>query len=63
MPRFAANLPMLFCGHPMLERFAASRAAGFDRVEILFPYDVNGAAAGWHTPAARTEDGLEWTRF
>ena len=38
MPRFAANLTMLFTERPFLERFAAARAAGFDAVEFLFPY-------------------------
>jgi hydroxypyruvate isomerase len=39
MPRFAANLSMLFTEHPFLDRFAAARAAGFTAVEYLFPYD------------------------
>jgi len=39
MPRFAANLSMLFTELPFLERFAAARAAGFTAVEYLFPYD------------------------
>jgi hydroxypyruvate isomerase len=38
MPRFAANLTMLFTELPFMERFAAARAAGFDSVEFLFPY-------------------------
>jgi hydroxypyruvate isomerase len=38
MPRFAANLTMLFTELPFLERFAAAHAAGFDSVEYLFPY-------------------------
>lgn len=38
MPRFAANLTMLFTERPFLERFAAARAAGFQFVEYLFPY-------------------------
>jgi hydroxypyruvate isomerase len=38
MPRFAANLTMLFTELPFLERFAAARAAGFEAVEFLFPY-------------------------
>ena len=40
MPRFAANLTMLFTELPMLERFAAAADAGFQGVEILFPYDI-----------------------
>lgn len=39
MPRFAANLTFLFKEVPFLERFGAARDAGFDTVEILFPYD------------------------
>ena len=38
MPKFAANLTMLFTERPFLERFGAARAAGFDAVEFLFPY-------------------------
>lgn len=38
MPQFAANLSMLFCEVPFMDRFAAARAAGFDAVEYLFPY-------------------------
>lgn len=39
MPRFAANLTMLFTEHPFLERFAAAAEAGFEQVEFLFPYE------------------------
>jgi len=39
MPKFAANLSMLFTELPFLERFAAAQAAGFTAVEYLFPYD------------------------
>ena len=39
MPKFAANLTMLFSDIPFLERFAAARLAGFTAVEYLFPYD------------------------
>lgn len=39
MPRFSANLSMLFCEHPFLERFKAARDAGFGAVEYMFPYD------------------------
>lgn len=38
MPRFAANLSMMFTEHPFLDRFAAAAAAGFAGVEFLFPY-------------------------
>jgi hydroxypyruvate isomerase len=39
MPKFAANLTMLFTELPFLDRFAAARKAGFGAVEYLFPYD------------------------
>lgn len=39
MPRFAANLSMMFTEHPFLDRFARARACGFAAVEFLFPYD------------------------
>jgi hydroxypyruvate isomerase len=38
MPRFAANLSLLFNELPFMERFAAAKAAGFEAVEYLFPY-------------------------
>ena len=39
MPRFCANLTMMFNEHPFLDRFAAAAKAGFEAVEFLFPYD------------------------
>jgi hydroxypyruvate isomerase len=38
MPRFAANLTMLFNELPFLDRFEAAAKAGFKAVEFLFPY-------------------------
>lgn len=38
MPKFAANLSMLFTEHEFLDRFSAAAAAGFNAVEYLFPY-------------------------
>src|SRR4051812_21302126 len=38
MPRFAANLTMLFTEYPLIERFDRAAAAGFEAVEFLFPY-------------------------
>jgi len=38
MPRFAANLTMLFSEVEFPERFAAAARAGFRGVEYLFPY-------------------------
>jgi len=43
MPRLAANLSMMFNEVGFLDRFAAARAAGFDAVEFLFPYDFPAA--------------------
>lgn len=39
MPRFAANLTMLFTEVPSLDRPALAAEAGFDGAEVLFPYD------------------------
>lgn len=39
MPRFAANLTMLFNELPFLERFQAAAESGFRGVEYLFPYE------------------------
>jgi hydroxypyruvate isomerase len=38
MPKFAANLTMLFTEAPFMERFALAAAVGFTHVEYLFPY-------------------------
>lgn len=40
MLRFSANLSMLFTESPLIERFARARQAGFERVEVQFPYEV-----------------------
>ncbi|MFZ6772135.1 2-oxo-tetronate isomerase [Undibacterium sp. SXout7W] len=39
MPKFAANLTMMFNELAFPQRFAAAAAAGFSAVEFLFPYD------------------------
>jgi 2-dehydrotetronate isomerase len=39
MPRFAANLSMMFQDIGFLDRFDAAARAGFKGVEFLFPYD------------------------
>lgn len=44
MPRFAANLSLLFTEQPFLERFAAARRAGFAAAEFHFPYAQDRAA-------------------
>ncbi len=42
MPTFCANLTMMFTEHACIDRFEAAKEAGFDVVEILFPYDHPG---------------------
>lgn len=49
MPRFAANLTHLWAELPYLDRFDAAAEAGFEAVEVLFPYDV---------PAPETQEAL-----
>lgn len=39
MPKFAANLSMMYQEHDFLDRFAAAADDGFKGVEFLFPYD------------------------
>src|SRR6201991_1173073 len=46
MPRFAANLSMMFTEVPFLDRFDAAAKAGFTAVEFLFPYDHPAEAVG-----------------
>jgi hydroxypyruvate isomerase len=41
MPRFAANLSMLYTDLDFLDRFAAASRDGFQAVEYLFPYDFD----------------------
>lgn len=48
MPRFAANLSMLYPEHAFLERFAAAAADGFDAVEYLFPYEHSAQVLKQH---------------
>ena len=50
MPRFAANLTMLFTEVPSLHRPELAAQAGFDGAEVLFPYDH--PAADWEKALA-----------
>jgi hydroxypyruvate isomerase len=59
MPRFAANLTMLFTEYPLLERFDRAAQAGFEAVEFLFPYDEDIAAI----KAALDRNGLQQVLF
>ena len=54
MPRFAANLSMLFTEVPLIERFERAARAGFTTVEMQFPYEL---------PAARLRDRLVSNRL
>ncbi len=46
MPRFAANLSMMFTEQPFLDRFDAAAKAGFTAVEFLFPYEHPAEVVG-----------------
>lgn len=59
MPRFAANLTMLFTEYPFLERFDRAAAAGFTAVEFLFPYNEDAGAIR----AALNRNGLACVLF
>ena len=41
MARFAVNLSMLFTELPLIDRFDAAAKAGFELVEIQFPYELS----------------------
>ena len=60
MPRFAANLSMLFTEYPFLERFDRAAAAGFEAVEFLFPYaeDIPGIQEALETVRRLKEEAL-----
>lgn len=55
MPKFAANLSLLFSELPYLDRFPAAAGAGFGAVEILFPYEF----AVQETLGALSASGLD----
>jgi 2-dehydrotetronate isomerase len=46
MPRFAANLSLMYTEHAFLDRFGAAAADGFSAVEYLFPYAFESAEIG-----------------
>lgn len=58
MPRFAANLSMMFQEVAFLERFDAAAAAGFHGVEFLFPYEHAAEAIAARLHAAQLENVL-----
>jgi len=59
MPRFAANISMMFQEAGFLDRFAAARAAGFGAVEMMFPYDHRAEQVA----QAAQENGLSIALF
>ena len=58
MPRFAANLTMMFTEWDFLDRFTAAADAGFDAVEFLFPYDNSPEAIAKRLQNNRLEQAL-----
>ena len=59
MPRFAANLTMMYTEHAFLDRFAAAARDGFTAVEFLFPYDHPAATLA----ALLKDNGLKQVLF
>lgn len=58
MPRFAANLSMMFTEHAFADRFQAAADAGFSAVEFLFPYDHPAENIAEWCGAAKVEQVL-----
>ena len=67
MPKFAANLSMMFNEVPFLQRFEAAAQAGFKAVEFLFPYEYEAAEIAVRLKANKLENVLfnmppgDWT--
>ncbi len=59
MPRFAANLSMLYTEHAFMDRFAAAARDGFAAVEYLFPFAFEASALA----ARLQESGLQQVLF
>jgi hydroxypyruvate isomerase len=68
MPRFAANLSMMFNEVPFLERFDAAARAGFRAVEFVSPYEHPAEEVARAARAAGVETALfnlppgDWAR-
>lgn len=52
MLRFAANISLLFTEWPLLDRFSAARDAGFEAIEVQFPYEASPQALARAVQAA-----------
>lgn len=59
MPKFAANISMMFTDLPFLDRFEAAAQAGFKAVEFLFPYDYPASVIAEEL----TRNGLQQVLF
>ncbi|GLU33075.1 2-oxo-tetronate isomerase [Trinickia caryophylli] len=59
MPRFAANLTLMYNEHAFVERFRAAADDGFEAVEYLFPYEYEPSVL----KAALDEHGLTQALF
>ncbi len=59
MPKFAANLSMMYAEHAFLERFKAAADDGFTAVEFLFPYEHPRAELA----ARLVDNGLQLVLF
>ena len=59
MPRFSANLSLLYADLPFLERFRAAKADGFEVVECQFPYESMTGAKLHAIKAVMTELNLK----
>jgi hydroxypyruvate isomerase len=68
MPRFAANLSMMFTEWEFLDRFKAASEAGFEAVEFLFPYEHAPEQVGLALAGGELEQALfnlppgDWTK-
>lgn len=52
MPRFCANLTLLFTEVPLADRFSAARNHGFGGVEVLFPGELGVAGCAQRVDSA-----------
>lgn len=59
MPRFSANLSLLYADLPFLERFRVAKADGFEVVECQFPYESMTGAKLHAIKAVMTELNLK----
>ena len=62
MPRFAANLSMMYTEHAFLDRFAAAAADGFRAVEFLFGFTLAAGLVVLFAAVTATRPVLSRTR-